>query len=152
MNDSRSRRRRRRGAASGFTIIELLISLVVIGILALIAIPGLLNALDRSKQTASAALLRAFGIALEAYSTDNHQVPSVSTVSELIEQLTPYSDTLRPRDDWKHDLAYATDGQSYSVECYGKDGVDGEDLTPDTRYLYALDIVYSDGQFSNGIY
>ena len=141
----------RRRSTGGFTLIELLVVVTIIGILAAIAIPGLLTALDRAKQASSASLLRAFAIALEAYGTDNHGYPVAASVAALVPLLAPYSDSLHPRDEWKHDIGYTTDKTHYTLECYGKDGVDGLDISPATRYNFELDIVYSDGAFVHGI-
>jgi len=135
----------------GFSLIELLIVVTVIGIIASIAIPGLVNALDKAKQVATTNLLRAFGIALEVYNSDNSQYPLESNIVDAISHLAPYSDTLRPYDDWRHTVSYQTDGSNYTVESFGKDGIDGADITPATRYVFQLDIRYSNGAFINGV-
>lgn len=131
----------------GFTLIELLIVVTVIGILVAIAIPGLLNAFDKTKQTATSALIRAFGQSLEVYNTDNHSFPLATDIAALVPVLRPYSDTLRPDDNWKHALSYRTDGEHYTLESFGKDGVDGADVTPHTRYTFTLDLVMVDGNW-----
>ncbi len=56
----------------GFTLIELLIVVAIIGIIAAIAIPNLLNAIDRGKQKRTMADMRSVGTAIESYAVDNN--------------------------------------------------------------------------------
>ena len=69
--------------AKGFTLIELLIVVAIIGIIAAIAIPNLLNAIDRGKQKRTMADLRSMGTAIEEYSIDNNFYPVATTVALL---------------------------------------------------------------------
>jgi type II secretion system protein G len=57
---------------AGFTLIELLIVIAIIGILAAIAIPNLLNAVQRGKQKRSMSDMRTMATAVEAYAVDNN--------------------------------------------------------------------------------
>lgn len=59
----------------GFTLIELLIVIAIIGIIAAIAIPNLLNALDRSRQKRSMSDIRTWGSALGTYLVDFNFYP-----------------------------------------------------------------------------
>src|SRR5204863_6479428 len=77
---------------SGFTLIELLIVVAIIGIIAAIAIPNLLNAIDRSKQKRTMADMRSIGTSCEEYSIDNNFYPVQTTqgdVSTITASLTP---------------------------------------------------------------
>jgi general secretion pathway protein G len=138
-------------AQRGFTLIEILIVVAIIGVIAGIAIPGLLTAFDRARQAGTVALMRGYSTALQAYATDNQNFPLTIDVATLLPLLAPYSDRLRSADDWHHPLSYTSDGEHYSLVCFGKDGVDGGDISPQTRYIFALDIVMADGYFSAGL-
>ena len=67
----------------GFTLIELLIVVAIIGIIAAIAIPNLLNAIDRGKQKRTMADMRSIGTAIESYAVDNNVYPVATTSTVL---------------------------------------------------------------------
>ncbi|MBI3447802.1 MAG: prepilin-type N-terminal cleavage/methylation domain-containing protein, partial [Acidobacteria bacterium] len=64
-----------RKKTQGFTLIELLIVVAIIGIIAAIAIPNLLNAIDRGKQKRTMSDMRSVGTAVESYAVDNNFYP-----------------------------------------------------------------------------
>lgn len=59
------------GSAQGFTMVELLIVLVVIGVLVSIAVPSYLGAKSRAADTAAKANIRAALPAVHAFAADN---------------------------------------------------------------------------------
>ena len=65
----------------GFTLIELLIVVAIIGIIAAIAIPNLLNAIDRGKQKRTMADMRSIGTAVESYAVDNNVYPVAASAA-----------------------------------------------------------------------
>ncbi|HEY7160616.1 MAG TPA: prepilin-type N-terminal cleavage/methylation domain-containing protein [Acidobacteriota bacterium] len=110
----------------GFTLIELLIVVAIIGIIAAIAIPNLLNAIQRGKQKRTMADMRAVGTAVEAFAVDNNRYPDdASSVSNITDDIEPiYIKKVPTGDGWQQAFDYTsspdTAAQSYSIQSYGK--------------------------------
>jgi len=69
----------------GFTIIELLIVVAIIGIIATIAIPNLLDAIERSRQKKSMGEIRAMVIAMQSFSIDFGGYPNSSHNGNVVD-------------------------------------------------------------------
>ena len=137
--------------SKGFTLIELLIVVAIIGIIAAIAIPNLLNAIDRGKQKRSMADIRSIGTAAEAYAVDTNFYPTAQTIAAAAGVLEPiYIKKLPLTDGWNNSMSYEglSTGAGYTVESFGKGGVDDQDITGKTG-VFTADIVFVDGQFAS---
>ena len=136
---------------SGFTLIELLVVLVIIAIVTAIGLVAVMNALDKSKQRATMADMRTVSKGIEVYAVDNGHLPADSDgIAGLKSSLIPYQSSVIPtRDHWGHDFGYRVDIARglYTVESFGKDGVDGPDMTLATKLHFNSDIVLANGQF-----
>jgi general secretion pathway protein G len=146
---------------SGFTLIELLIVIAIIGILAAIAIPNLLNAVQRGKQKRTMSDMRTMATAVEAYAVDNNFYPAAACTADKFTNIGPLMDdsslsVLSPtyianpvrRDGWSKFLHYDTTGndQEYGFLSWGRDNV----LTTavcGTTTNFNDDIVYANGGF-----
>ena len=138
---------------TGFTLIELLIVVAIIGIIAAIAIPNLLNAIDRSKQKRTMADMRSIGTSCEEYSTDNNFYPVQTTqadVSTISATLTPtYIKVVPTVDGWNWSIQYgsAAGGSAYTVRSLGKDGA--KNGAGGQTSSFDCDIVFQVGQFTS---
>ena len=135
----------------GFTLIELLIVVAIIGIIAAIAIPNLLNAIQRGKQKRTMADMRAIGTAVEAYAVDNNFYPGgASAVSTITSVLEPkYIRNMPTTDAWTFPIDYLASGtppQDYTIHSYGKDQ-SAEGIVAGATTNFNNDIVFSGGTF-----
>jgi hypothetical protein len=131
------------------------ISVPYVGVVAAIAIPNLLNAVDRGKQKRTLADIHAAGTACEQFAIDRNAYPGPTEglvpLESLAAQLEPvYIKALPRRDGWGRPLLYWSDGGRYVVVSRGKDGepdwllgsgVSGETVSFDA------DIVFDSGAF-----
>jgi len=148
---------------SGFTLIELLIVIAIIGILAAIAIPNLLNAVQRGKQKRSMSDMRALATAVEAYAVDNNAYPAATCTagvfttggvvnvldSSSFTALSPTYIAQPPKSDgWSHFYEYAHDANfnHYRIRSFGRDGLPTA-IGCGTTTDFNDDILYVDGTF-----
>ena len=150
------------GKSRGFTLIELLIVVAIIGIIAAIAIPNLLNAINRGRQKRTMADMRAIATALDAYEIDWNRYPTGTggPVSAFTPFLTPtYIKRLPQKDGWNEPMCVwlEPDGSVYSVFSLGKP--DGTQSGCNQMLVYwdgrggptrpfSADIIFSGGQFT----
>ena len=142
----------------GFTLIELLIVVAIIGIIAAIAIPNLLNAVDRGKQKRSMADLRTIGTAVESYSVDVSYYPvqtsmaSISSITGSTMGIEPLYIKLAPtRDGWGGLYYYGSDtggaGSDYTLATYAKDKKASSSSSGATSD-FDCDIIFENGSFT----
>lgn len=138
-----------RRPVAGFTLIELLIVVAVIGIIAAIAIPNLLNAINKGRQKRSMADLRTVGTALAMYQRDNAFFPKFddTEVAALRSSLLVYVGNFADSDGWSTPIAYDSDGRRYTLVSYGKDKTANPPYTNTPTNDFDSDIVFSDGMF-----
>jgi general secretion pathway protein G len=137
----------------GFTLIELLIVVAIIGIIAAIAIPNLLNAIDRGKQKRSMADLRSIGTSCEEYQIDQNHYPrnytTLTNVSSMRQHIEPiYIRKVPETDGWGWNMLYGSDsgGTGYTLRSPGKDGTTQAIFGETTDF--DCDIIFQNGSFT----
>jgi general secretion pathway protein G len=120
-----------------FTLIELLLVLVILGVLAAVVVPRFANRGDDAKKTAARAEIGTIGAALDRYEIDNGSYPtSEEGIVALMEAPSsaknwkgPYLKKL-PQDPWGNQYIYQRPGQhnqDYDLYSMGPDGREGTD-------------------------
>jgi len=151
---------------NGFSVIELLIAVLIIGIIAAIAMGNYFNAVHRAKQKKTMADMRATAVAWEARAVDVRQynaagaftmLPASITYPQMFNMLAPtYTRQISPTDGWGHPLEFTVDqalgsttaAASYAIRSPGRDGQYlGDTYVDGATTDYDCDIVYAGGQF-----
>ena len=129
------------GDSKGFTLIELLI-------VAAIAIPNLLNAIDRGKQKRTMADMRSLGTAVESYAVDNNVYPVVSTAATLktVVEAGAYIKNMPVADGWNNTFVVDSITTQYTLYSTGKDG-SGTICAAGTTTTFNDQICFINGQF-----
>lgn len=126
--------------SAGFTLVELLVVLVILGLLAALVAPRVLSYLGSSKTKTTQLQITSFADALDLYRLDNQGLPTTAEgLKALVEKPAnatgwngPYlSQSKIPPDPWGNDYQYASPGQHgeydlFSLGADGKPGGEGE--------------------------
>ncbi|MFL6803233.1 MAG: type II secretion system major pseudopilin GspG [Xanthobacteraceae bacterium] len=130
------RRRSARHGERGFTLVEILVVITIIGLIMGLVGPRVLNYLTESKAKAAKIQIESFSSALDLYFLDNGRYPSSSEgLTALVQRpgstMTwngPYlKGAVVPNDPWGNPYQYRAPGQHgiYDIVSYGADGQEG---------------------------
>lgn len=121
---------------AGFTLIEVMVVVVIIGILAGLIVPNVMGRTDQANVTAAKGDLKSIASALEMYRLDNHVYPDtqqglealVSRPSPAMVGWNPEGYLRRvPTDPWGRPYLYLSPGigAAFEVISLGADGAEG---------------------------
>ena len=122
----------------GFTLIEILVVVMILGLLISLAAPRIIGRTDDARITKARADIKAIESALNMYKLDSNLYPTTEQgLSALVDKPTAgripnrwrgggYLERV-PSDPWDNQFLYASDGRSYVLRSLGADGEEGGD-------------------------
>ena len=121
---------------TGFTLIEIMVVVVILGILGALIVPNIIGRPDEARVAAAATDIQAIGNALELYRLDNGRYPSTEQgIEALVNQPTGYPAPRRwnpdgylkkvPVDPWGEPYKFVSEGRAMDVYSYGADQKEG---------------------------
>ena len=130
MKNSEVSRKRPPMTQRGFTLIEILVVMAIIGMLAVMVAPNLFRQQAGAQRDAAMAQISALQTALDAYYLDVQRYPD--SLDGLIEDDSsraswngPYLRGDVPLDPWRNEYVYESNGREFSLISYGPDGEEG---------------------------
>ncbi|MFA7257658.1 MAG: type II secretion system protein GspG [Kiritimatiellales bacterium] len=115
-----------RQSRSGFTLIEIMLVIVIIGIIVGIAVPKITGKVGKANNVAAQASLKALEAAIQSYEMDNLVLPS--GLSDLTVQKNnngPYVKPSELNDPWGNPFVYAKPGShgiGFDLSCKSPEG------------------------------
>src|SRR5262249_50853109 len=125
-----------RAGESGFTLVEILVVITIIGLIMALVGPRVLNYLSEAKGKTAKIQIASFSSALDLYFLDTGRYPTSSEGLTALMQRPgnvpawngPYlKGNVVPTDPWGHPYIYRLPGQhgTYDIISYGSDGQEG---------------------------
>ncbi|WP_298142504.1 type II secretion system major pseudopilin GspG [uncultured Acinetobacter sp.] len=128
--------------AAGFTLIEVMVVIVILGVLAALIVPNVMGRGEKAKVDTTAITLKGVAGALDQYKLDNSRYPSMQdgglealvTQPESAKNWMPggYVKGGYPKDSWDNDLQYiapGSEGRAFDLYSFGADGKEGGEGT-----------------------
>src|SRR5687768_17820780 len=108
----------------GFTLLELLVVIVIIGLLAGYVAPRYFSQVGKSEIQVAKAQIESFEKAIDQYRLDKRRYP---TAEEGLAAVQPYLKKALPNDPWDRPYVYRTPGAKgeYEIVSLGRDGKAG---------------------------
>ena len=124
MSKKNQRENRFKRRAGGFTLIEVMVVVVILGVLAALVVPRIMDRPDQARIIKARQDIMAIESALNLYKLDHFVFPSSD--QGLAKLVPKYLDSV-PRDPWNYPYRYLNPGVhgELDVFSFGADGVQG---------------------------
>ena len=124
----------------GFTLIELMVVIVILGILAGLIIPRIMGRPEEARRMKARVQIESIETALKLYKLDTGSYPTTEQGLQALVELTQVDSLVKnwrkggylergkvPKDPWENDFVYLEGGESgdFQLSSYGKDGEPG---------------------------
>ncbi|NHB56718.1 type II secretion system major pseudopilin GspG [Acinetobacter shaoyimingii] len=129
---------RRLNQQAGFTLIEVMVVIVILGVLAALIVPNVMGRGEKAKVDTTHITLKSVAGALDQYKLDNNKYPSMQDggLDALVNKPASAKNWMQggyikggyPKDSWDNDVQYVipgSEGRTFDLYSFGADGKQG---------------------------
>jgi general secretion pathway protein G len=124
---------RRASLQAGFTLIEIMVVVFILGLLVTLVAPKIIGRTDQARQTKAAADVKAIEEALHLFKLDNGFYPNTGEGLTALVSPPPRARGFNPDgylarvpvDPWGNEYVYMSDGYNIVIKSLGADGIEG---------------------------
>jgi len=122
----------------GFSLVEILVALVLLGLIGTVVVPQVTNQLERGRLDTTKIVMRQLTSQLKAFKRDCNRYPTTSQGLDALEQKPGDAkcpnyqpggyfdeDSGLPEDGWGQPFEYESDGRKFDIISFGSDNEEG---------------------------
>jgi general secretion pathway protein G len=108
---------------AGFSLIEIMVVIVIIGLLASVSTVSVIQFLDKGRVTTANSQMAEFQKALDLYRMETGSYPATNKGFKALLEKKLIKEI--PKDPWGNEYKYKKQGSDFIITCYGSDGREG---------------------------
>ena len=108
-----------------FSLMELMVVIIILGLLASFVLPSLTGKGEEAKQKLTCVQMKSISSALKMYKIDNSTYPTTQEGLKLLAEKKYFEDGKLPKDPWEQDYIYTSTADSVEILSLGADKKEG---------------------------
>jgi len=110
-----------------FSLIELMVVIIILGLLAMFVLPNLTGKSEEAKEKLTCIQMKSVGQVLKMYKIDNSSYPTTEEKLDILVKNSYFDDGKMPKDSWANSFIYTSNEEDKSFELisFGADKKEG---------------------------
>ena len=110
-----------------FTLMELMVVIIILGILAAVVVPNVTGKSEEAKAKVTCIQMKNIASALKMYKIDNSAYPSTGEGLNILTEKKYFEDGKLPKDSWNQSFIYTSTGDSFEIISLGANKKEGSE-------------------------
>jgi len=119
------RKKTNKKVQKAFSLMELMVVIIILGLLASFVLPSLTSKSDDAKKKLTCVQMQSIAKALKMYKIDNSSYPTTQEGLKSLVEKKYFEDNKLPLDSWQNQYIYTLDGDSFEIFSFGPNKKEG---------------------------
>ena len=115
----------KRRLKKAFTLMELMVVIIILGLLASFVLPSLTGKSEEAKKKIVCVQMKSIAQALKMYKIDNSSYPTTQDGLKLLVDKKYFEDDKLPKDSWGDNFIYTSDENGFEIISFGPNKKEG---------------------------